>query len=165
MKFKLVTVLTIVAFVFSSCGNGKKVETQSVKIPAKKEVKQEVEKVETPKDDLMLPTLDNKGIGPIKSLKLGEIDSKMVAKGKELYKANCTACHKFKKRFVGPLLNGITVRRSPEWIMNMILNPEEMSAKDPVAKALLAKYNAPMANQSLKEADARAILEYFRSRE
>ena len=55
-------------------------------------------------------------------------------------------------------------RRSPEWIMNMILNPEEMMAKDPIALKLLAAYNfAPMANQSLTEEEAREILEYFRT--
>ena len=47
--------------------------------------------------------------------------------------------------------------------MNMILNPVEMTLKDPVARALLIEYNgAPMANQSLTEEEARAILEYFR---
>jgi mono/diheme cytochrome c family protein len=88
----------------------------------------------------------------------------MAAKGKEVYKANCTACHKFKKRYIGPALKGITQRRSPEWIMNMVMNTTEMLAKDPVAKALIAEYNAPMAQQSLKEDEVRAIVEYFRTK-
>ncbi len=165
MKFKLITVLTLVAFVFSSCGKDKKTTTES-NTPVKTEIKKEApKKVEAPKKtDLNTPTLDNKGVGKIKSIKLGDIDQKMVAQGKTLFKAKCTACHKFKKRFVGPGLNGVTERRSPEWIMNMMLNPEEMVAKDPVAKALLAEYNAPMANQSLKVTEARAILEYFRTK-
>ena len=76
----------------------------------------------------------------------------------------CTACHKVDEKFIGPPPAGIMERRSPEWIMNMILNPEEMIAKDPVAIKLLAEYNfAPMANQSLTEDEARAILEYFRT--
>ena len=46
--------------------------------------------------------------------------------------------------------------------MNMILNPEEMIANDPIAKQLLVEANgAPMANQHLTEEQARAILEYF----
>jgi hypothetical protein len=49
--------------------------------------------------------------------------------------------------------------------MNMILNPEEMVQKDPIAKQLLVEYNgAPMANQNLTEDEARAILEYFRTK-
>jgi len=48
--------------------------------------------------------------------------------------------------------------------MNMILNPENMIANDPIAKQLLAEANgAPMANQHLTEEQARAILEYFRT--
>jgi hypothetical protein len=50
--------------------------------------------------------------------------------------------------------------------MNMILNPEEMIQKDPIAKKLLVESNlAPMANQHLTEAEARKILEYFRTLE
>ena len=61
------------------------------------------------------------------------------------------------------MLAGVTQRRSPEWIMNMILNPEEMVANDPIAKELLVEYNSPMANQSLTEEEARGILEFFRT--
>jgi hypothetical protein len=55
-------------------------------------------------------------------------------------------------------------RRTPEWIMNMILNPEEMIKNDPIAKQLLIDFNlAPMANQHLTQDEARKILEYFRT--
>ncbi len=102
------------------------------------------------------------GIGPIKSIPLGVIDTVIAAKGKEAFKINCSACHKINKRYIGPAMLGITERRSPEWIMNMIMNPEVMLAENNVAKALLAEYLAPMANQNIKEVDARSILEYFR---
>jgi mono/diheme cytochrome c family protein len=105
---------------------------------------------------------DGLGIGPVKSLELGEIDPDLAANGKEIFKLKCSSCHKMKKRFVGPGMKDITKKRKPEWIMNMILNPEEMVKEDPQAKALLAEYLAPMANQSLKQEEARAILEYFR---
>ncbi|MCB1179579.1 MAG: cytochrome c [Leptospiraceae bacterium] len=106
----------------------------------------------------------NKGVGPIKNIELEDIDESLVEKGKEIFKANCTACHKFEKRVVGPPLAGVTQRRSPEWIMNMILNPENMVANDPDAKALLEEYLSPMANQNLTEEEARAILELFRTK-
>ena len=55
-------------------------------------------------------------------------------------------------------------RRSPEWIMNMILNPQEMVEKDRCAKDLLVEFNgAAMANQNLTREQARDILEYFRT--
>lgn len=107
--------------------------------------------------------MDNKGIGPITSIALGEIDPAMAAEGLKIYEEKCTACHKADKKYIGPAPAGIMERRSPEWIMNMILNPEEMVQKDPIAKDLLKEFLSPMANQSLTEAEARAILEYFRT--
>ncbi len=109
--------------------------------------------------------MSNKGIGPISSVSLGaEVDQAMADKGQEIYEAKCTACHKPTEKFIGPAPLGVLDRRSPEWIMNMILNPEEMTQKDPDARALLIEYNgSPMANQSLTEEDARNVLEYFRT--
>ena len=88
----------------------------------------------------------------------------MVAEGEIVFKAKCSACHKITKRFVGPGLAGVTERRTPEWIMNMILNPELMVAENQIAKDLLAEYLAPMANQNLTEIEARQILEYLRTK-
>ncbi len=108
--------------------------------------------------------MSNKGVGPITSMEIAEsIDEALAAKGEEIFTSKCTACHKMDARYVGPPLQGITNKRSPEWIMNMILAPEKMVAEDPDAKALLAEYLAPMANQNLTEDEARAILEYFRT--
>ena len=74
------------------------------------------------------------------------------------------ACHRIGKKFIGPPPNGILARRSPEWVMNMILNPEVMVKEDPLAKDLLQEFNgAPMANQGLTEEQARSVLEYFRT--
>ena len=109
--------------------------------------------------------LTNKGIGPIKNLEMSSVmDQTMVVAGKELFKVKCMACHKIDKRFIGPAPTGILKRRTPEWIMNMILNPEQMVKEDPLAKELLKEFNgSPMANQSLTEKEARDILEYFRT--
>ena len=151
MKLKVLVVALVVAMV-SSCGSdGKK----SDKKAAPKEEKKEVVEVDPMKD---------KGIGPITSVTLTEIDQAMADKGKAVFSAKCSACHKMSKRFVGPALAGVTERRTPEWIMNMILNPEEMVEKNPIAKKLLAEYLSPMANQSLTEEEARLILEYFRTK-
>ena len=88
----------------------------------------------------------------------------MAAKGKDVYEKMCTACHKVDKRFIGPAPKGILERRSPEWVMNMILAPERMVREDPLAKDLLIEFNgSPMANQGLTEEEARQVLEYFRT--
>ena len=111
--------------------------------------------------------MENKGIGPISSMELpSEIDATLASEGENVFNAMCTACHKVGAKFIGPAPNGILSRRSPEWVMNMILNPEEMVQKDPIARDLLIEYNgAPMANQNLTEDQARAVLEYFRTLE
>jgi len=151
MKLKVFVVALVVALVYSCGSDGKKEEKTS------KPVVEEKKAVEA-------DPMDDKGIGPITSITLAEIDEAMAAEGKELFKLKCSACHKITKRFVGPALAGVTERRSPEWIMNMILNPEVMVAENPIAKQLLAEYLAPMANQGLVEREARLILEYFRTK-
>jgi cytochrome c len=109
--------------------------------------------------------LENKGIGPVTSIELGAtVDEALATQGKEVYNKMCTACHKPTEKFIGPAPVGILERRSPEWIMNMILNPEQMVKEDPIAKKLLMEFNgSPMANQNLTQDEARAVLEYFRT--
>ena len=154
MKLKFIIVMAV-AFSLASCG-GDKPKNEAPEAKPEKEV-------ET--TNVSSDPMSNKGIGPISSVTLGEIDQTMVAEGEAIFKAKCTACHKISKKFIGPALKGITERRSPEWIMNMTMNPEEMIQKDPIAKVLLAEANgAPMANQNLTEEEARALLEYFRTK-
>ncbi|QCR24987.1 cytochrome C [Pontibacter sp. SGAir0037] len=111
------------------------------------------------------PAADNgKGVGPVKEVTLGEgIDEQLASQGKALFDGKCSACHQLSdQKVVGPGLAGVTERRQPEWIMNMIVNPEEMTKKDPTAKKLLAEHLTQMTNQNVNERDARAMLEFFR---
>ncbi|WP_421750367.1 c-type cytochrome [Croceimicrobium sp.] len=109
--------------------------------------------------------MSSKGIGPISNVVLNDaIDESMAAEGKAIFEQNCTACHKTDKKYIGPAPKDILERRTPEWIMNMIMNPNEMIQKDPVAKQVLAEANgAIMADQNISEEDARKILEFFRT--
>lgn len=148
-----------------SCGNSEKKEKDEIRLDDYKEAPAPEEKstsqdAEAESGD----DLSNKGIGPIENVDLGDgIDADMASHGGDVFKNMCSACHKMDKKFVGPQLAGVTERRSPEWIMNMILNPEQMIKEDPIAKKLLIESNmAVMANQGLAEEEARAILEYFR---
>lgn len=108
--------------------------------------------------------MTNIGIGPIKSIVFGEIDMDLVEKGKKFYNEKCTACHKIDVKIIGPPQAGILKRRTPEWVMNLILNPAEMLKKDPTARKLLKEYNnVPMTDQGVSQEEARSILEYFRT--
>lgn len=119
----------------------------------------------TKSSEKAIDPMQDPGIGPIKELVLpAEIDQVLADEGKVIYKEMCTACHKADKKYIGPSPMGIFERRNPAWVMNMILNPEEMVLKDPQAKKLLVAYNgSPMANQNLTEEQARAVVEYFRT--
>ncbi len=103
------------------------------------------------------------GIGPIREkLTLGEIDPKLVEKGKKIFEMKCSACHELDSRRVGPPLRDVLEHRTPEFVMNMMLNPDEMIKRHPVAKKLLAEYLTVMTFQNLSVEDARAVLEYLR---
>ena len=104
------------------------------------------------------------GIGPVKEpVVLGAIDAAMAATGKTVFEAKCTACHKLDTLYIGPALGEVTTRRSGAFIMNMILNPQEMVERHPVAKQMLAERMSFMANQGLTQDEARAVLEYLRT--
>lgn len=160
-KLKIFTVLLLLILI--SCGG--KEEKKKEKIQLKSTTEKKVEK----KTETVPPSkridLNNKGVGPITSLELSsEIDQALVTKGEDVYKKMCTACHRAEKKFIGPAPKGILERRSPEWVMNMILNSEKMVKEDQLAKDLLMEFNgSPMANQNLTEEEARAVLEYFRT--
>lgn len=103
-----------------------------------------------------------KGVGPVDQVDFASLDESRAPIGAKLFQEKCTACHKIEERYIGPALTGVTQRRQPEWILNMILNPEVMIKEDPTARGLLATYIAPMANQHLTRDEAESILVYFR---
>ncbi|MFA7332059.1 MAG: cytochrome c [Candidatus Delongbacteria bacterium] len=104
------------------------------------------------------------GIGPVKApVELGALDPALAAKGQLIFEQKCLSCHKLGERFIGPALGDVLSRRTPRYVLNMILNPDEMVKRHPEAKKLLAEYLAPMAQQNLSPDDARAVLEYIRS--
>jgi len=106
-----------------------------------------------------------KGVGPVTSVYLDDVpDAAMAAAGRRIFDRLCAPCHQAESRTTGPALRDVTRRRSPEWLMNMILNPEEMVRRDPLARALNREYSgSPMPDQGLDEPEARAVLEYLRT--
>jgi mono/diheme cytochrome c family protein len=106
---------------------------------------------------------NDKGVGPVKELKLGEIDKNMAADGKVLYQKKCSTCHRLDDKLIGSPLRGITKKRTPEWIMNMILNPDGMISENKTAKELFEDMKVRMSPQNMNEEEARKILEYLRT--
>lgn len=104
------------------------------------------------------------GIGPVtEEVTLGALDQALVKEGSAIFTEKCSACHKEAERYVGPPLGGVTEKRTPAYVLNMILNPQEMYEKHPEAHKLLAEYMTQMPYQTVTPEQARAILEYLRT--
>lgn len=92
------------------------------------------------------------------------LNAQWVTSGKSIYELKCQSCHKLTSdRLVGPGWEGITKRRSPAWIINMITNVDMMLASDAEAQKLLEQCLVRMPNQNITQDDARQILEFMRS--
>ena len=103
------------------------------------------------------------GIGPVTTeIAVGPLDHEMAERGEKTFEAKCSACHKMDEKYVGPALGTVTERRTPAYIMNMILNPEGMYTRHPVAKQLLAEHLTQMPNLGLSQNEARELVEYLR---
>lgn len=157
----LITVFTFVAGIaaFSACGGS---DTKSEDNSATEANTQATTNDEDEIDPDAKST--GKGIGKFTNVEVdATIDDAMAARGKAIFDTKCTACHKTTdEKVVGPGLKNITNLRTPEWIMNMITNPEEMTQKDPVAKALFEKHLIQMTFQNVSDDETREIYEFFR---
>jgi len=111
------------------------------------------------------PSYDpNRGEGKFTTVEVGEkLDVALAADGKKAFDIKCSSCHKLtEEKLVGPGWKDVTKRRQAPWIMNFITNTDEMLNKDPAAQAQLEICLVRMPNQSLSDADARALLEFMR---
>lgn len=91
------------------------------------------------------------------------LDENMILQGTDIFISKCARCHTLDTtQFIVPALAGVTNRRSPEWIMNMIINVDEMLKRDPVAADLLRKHKRVMPDPMLDVVETRAILEFLR---
>jgi cytochrome c5 len=104
------------------------------------------------------------GIGPITApVALNGLDAAMAKSGGTVFEQKCGACHKMAERYVGPALGDVTRRRTPAFVMNMVLNPQGMVEKHPETKKLLGEFFVAMPNQNLSPDEARQVLEYLRT--
>jgi cytochrome c len=150
-RTKLSALVLGLALALSACGQ-------------RREEAEGAEKAHEAAEEALSPFELENGIGPIKeNLDVGPIDKALAEKGKGLFETKCSMCHKMDSTYVGPALRTITARRTPAFVMNMILNPQEMVERHPVAKRLLAERMSFMANQNLSLDEARAVLEYLRT--
>lgn len=92
-------------------------------------------------------------------------DTKVLAKGQQLFQGYCSPCHNFLQKGIGPSLEQVTAVVTPTWLKSFIRNAPAMIEKgDPRAKQLFAEYNQLMPPfNEIKEADLDAIVAYIHS--
>ncbi len=152
---KYLTFAIIVSICIYACGSNDQTNNQSAtdKKTAEKSEDQVPETIKM-----------GKGVGEFTEVEVSDpLNEEWVERGQAIYDLKCSACHKLTdQRVVGPGFEGVTNRRKPEWIMNMITNVDVMLTKDPTAQKLLEECMTRMPNQNIKPDDARKILEFFR---
>jgi hypothetical protein len=150
-KFVIVALLFVSSSLFFiSCGNeGEKQDEKPVKVEESSGDQSESHGTEVKPGDVVLTT---------------PLNQEWVVSGKAIYELKCQACHKLTdERLVGPGWKGVTQKREPHWIVNMITNVEMMLEKDPEAQKLLEQCLVRMPNQNISQDESRKIVEFMRS--
>jgi len=63
-------------------------------------------------------------------------------KGKQLFNANCAACHRLDKKLIGPALGNVADKRSNKWLKSWIKDNNTLRATgDTDAKAIFKEFN------------------------
>lgn len=148
MKLRILLSLLSVSLILFACGN---------------ENGQNGTTAEAEEEGLTEFEMDH-GIGPVtERIDIDdEIDHELVTKGRNIYEMKCEMCHNMEGRMVGPELGDVMEYRSPEFVMNFILNPSGMVREHPEGQRLLQEYMTAMPYQNVKEDEARAIVEFLR---
>ncbi len=145
----ILTLLIAFTFIFTACSG--------------EESQQRSDAPDTQEEGLSEFELEH-GIGPItERVNLSEEpDEDLVVRGRDIYEMKCEMCHNMEGRMVGPALGDVMERRSPEFVMNMILNPGGMARNHPEGQKLVQEYMSVMPFQNVSEDDAKAIVEFLR---
>ncbi len=147
--FFLIAIISFAAFLISSCGSeGVQKDEKPVDVQDLTNNKAETRGPEVKESDIQITH---------------PLNNDWVVAGKAIYELKCQPCHKLtEEKLVGPGWKGVTQRREPVWIMNMITNTEMMLDKDPEAQKLLELCMVRMPNQNLSLEEARKVLEFQR---
>ncbi len=132
----------IATLVFASGCSGGEPQPEAAQLPAE----------ETPVSDAVVAT------------PTGEINDEMARRGESLFQTiGCIGCHTVGGgRLTGPDLHGVTERRSMDWFVAIVIDPDSMLREDPAARELFAEYMTPMMDVGVSADDAASLYEYLR---
>jgi len=150
MSGKTTFLISLLLLAFLACTSKKEAEDKAKQSPSPSELatpQPEVHGTEVKTIELTTP-----------------LNKEWVATGKGIYDTKCLACHKLSnEKLVGPGWSGVTKRREPVWLINMITNVDMMLEKDAEAQKMLEECLVRMPNQNVTQEDARKIIEFMRS--
>ena|SRR3989338_5058528 len=92
----------------------------------------------------------------------------LAASGEEIFKAKCALCHTYGEgNKIGPDLKGVTKKRKPDWLKNMIKDPQGWVAKDAEAKKLFEEFKKiPMVVvPALKDDEIKAVIDFLKKKD
>ncbi|HUL50264.1 MAG TPA: cytochrome c [Gemmatimonadales bacterium] len=89
------------------------------------------------------------------------IDVVKAGRGYHIWESRqCGGCHDFgRHQATGPDLQGVTERRSPEWLHDWLKNPEAQD--DPTARALRKQFGSQMPNMHLTDQDVDDLIAFL----
>ena len=84
--------------------------------------------------------------------------------GKDLFDKQCASCHSIGGGDTGgPDLKGVTSKRTDEWLVRVIVEPDKLTAaKDPVQAELVKKYGYEMPGVGVSRDDALKIIAWLK---
>lgn len=158
---KKFAILLLSLTLFISCGDKQKTDQQEVVAPAEDGITDGKPGTYGEGPESYDP---KRGEGKYDKVEMdATLNHAMADKGEGVAGVKCLSCHKTTdEKLVGPGWKGVTERRTPQWIMNFITNPDPMIDKDPEVQAQLELCLVRMPNQNLADEEARSILEYMR---
>jgi mono/diheme cytochrome c family protein len=98
-----------------------------------------------------------------KSIKTYSVDKQVIDKGDVLFQKNCTECHNFRQRGIGPDLAGVTDDATYAYLSKFIINSQAViKSGSKRATALFTEYKVPMpAHPQFTPADIKALLSFI----
>jgi mono/diheme cytochrome c family protein len=83
--------------------------------------------------------------------------------GKELFEKQCSGCHAIGGGDgAGPDLKGVGTRRSADWLLRVITEPDKLGAeKDATQTGLVKKFGSEMPNLGVGRDDAKKIISFL----
>ena len=152
----LLSAIILISFSLQGCGGNENDQMA--------EQEQEMDPYLEQFKERLTPFEQEHGIGPItERIEIDdEIDKEMVMRGRNIFEMKCDDCHSLTQEEVGPTLGDVVERRSPEFIMNFILNPGENVLNHPVGLELLAEHHTEMPYRDITRVEARALYEFLR---